>query len=182
MRENIKCWRYVDHCFSLHKMKSNKSYGCACCDDRLNVVNRRPLNGICIRLFVAARVFPTSLEYDSYICTKCRSMYNKWKAVPEFFNLLTMVENNQKTAAIAAGNIGEEGEEAAACVHDENGSDWSTNDTSRGTDSMDDDSAYVETMDASSIGVSVDDSTVNSDHVEDEKITSDEDSEAVNSA
>ena len=132
MRENIKCWRYVDHSFSLHKMKSNKSYGCACCGDRLNVVNRRPLNGICIRLFAAARVFPTSLEYDSYICTKCRSMYNKWKAVSEFFNLLTMVENNQKTTAIAAGNIGEEGEEAAACVHDENGSDWSTNDTSRG--------------------------------------------------
>ena len=59
-------------------------------------------------------------------------MNNKWKAVPEFCNLLTMMENNQKTTAIAAGNMGEESEEAAACVHDENGSDWSTNDTSRG--------------------------------------------------
>ncbi len=58
---------YVLITFISHKMNSKKLCVCTCCGDRLNASSRRPLNGKCLRLFVATRVFPTSLSTDGQI-------------------------------------------------------------------------------------------------------------------
>jgi hypothetical protein len=43
------------------------------------------------QLFVATRLFPSYLLDDGYICSKCRLMYNKWKAMPEFYDILMTI-------------------------------------------------------------------------------------------
>ena len=162
---------------------NSKSCICACCGDRLNARSRRPLIGKRIRFFVATRVFPTSLSTDEYICNKCRAMYSKWTALPEFHDLLSTIDSQEQTTATAIGNISDKNGKAAGRMDDENGTDQLTDNTPSEIDSMDADCPGVRTMSASSSDVvSVDDFAASDDQIEDEQVNPDEESEAVSSA
>ncbi|CAF3181256.1 unnamed protein product [Rotaria socialis] len=153
-------------------MNSKKFCACACCGDRLTASCRRSLKGKCIRLFVAARLFPTSLPTDGYICTKCRFMFNQWTALPEFCDVLTTINNSHQAANAVTDVVRDEDED--------NGTDQLIDDTSSVADSMDDGSIRVQTANASSSdSESIYDSAVTSDQVDDAEINSDESSEAM---
>ncbi|CAF1560311.1 unnamed protein product [Rotaria magnacalcarata] len=153
-------------------MNSKKFCACACCGDRLTASCRRSLKGKCVRLFVAACLFPASLPTDSYICTKCRFMFNQWTALPEFCDVLTTINNNHQAANVVTDVVSDENED--------NGTDQLIDDTSSVTDSMDDGSIRVQTVNASfRDSKSIYHSTVTSDQVDDEEITSDKSSEVM---
>ncbi|CAF4519829.1 unnamed protein product [Rotaria sp. Silwood2] len=153
-------------------MNSNKYYTCACCAGRVTASSRRPLIGKCIRLFVATRLFPTSLSTDGYICTKCRIMYNKWMALPEFCNILRTIDNNHETEGIVIDKTSDEDGETKMCMDVEINSDDSMDDASVEIDSTDGGSDAVNKEDSSSSDDdSFDDSADNGLQAEDEEVT-----------
>ncbi|CAF3462720.1 unnamed protein product [Rotaria socialis] len=153
-------------------MNLKKFCACVCCGDRLTASCRRSLKGKCIRLFDAARLFPTSLPADGYICTKCRFMFNQWTALPEFCDALTTINNNHQAENSVTNVLSDENED--------NGTDQLIDDTSSVADSMDDGSIRVQAANASSSdSESIYDSTATSDQVDDEEFNSDESSEAM---
>lgn len=128
-------------------MNSKKS--CLCCGGRLTANNRRPVTGKSVRLFVVTRLFPLELPNNGYICNKCRSMYNKWKVLPEFYEILKTIDDDHQTTSTTTDDISSEDEymdgengsssEAVSDEHmdDENGSDQLQNETSSGNESID---------------------------------------------
>ena len=163
-------------------MNSKKFYVCVCCAGRVTTGERRPLIGKCIRLFVAIRLFPMSLATDAFICTKCRIMYNKWMALPEFCHILRAIDSNTERASVVMENANDEEDEVEQCMDEENSSGEPLDDVSVETDSMDDESNAVNKEDSlSSDNESVDDSAINGDHVKNDEITADEHYELVTS-
>lgn len=63
-----------------------------CCGNCVTTAERRPVTGASIRLFVVARLFPACLPDNGYICNKCRCTYKKWKMIPEFCHLFSLVD------------------------------------------------------------------------------------------
>ena len=161
-------------------MNSNKGYVCIGCGSRVAANERRPVAGKCIRLFVATRLFPTYLPTDVYFCTKCRSMFNKWKALPEFRDALTTMDQCDQTASTVNDDITDEAETNDECMDDENDSDQPVDDMSSEEDSMDNDPSGDHTVDASSSDdQSITDLAVGEEPTEDEEMNLDENSEAV---
>ena len=168
--------------FHLKKMESKKYYVCVCCNVRLTANSRRPVKGRSIRLFVATRLFPNLLSTDAYICTKCRLMYNKWIAVPEFCEFLQTIDSYPEVTTAAINKVDDEGEEMEEYwneqmeeySNEEYNDDQATDDISDETDLMDDGH-----IDASEIGSSAsdeelfDESPAN-DRMKDEEMASDE--------
>jgi hypothetical protein len=72
-------------------MDSKKCCVCACCGDRVGRSGRRSLNNKCLRLFLSARIYPRLIPVDGFICCKCRSMYSRWKSLPEVRHILSTV-------------------------------------------------------------------------------------------
>ncbi|CAF3440823.1 unnamed protein product [Rotaria socialis] len=146
--------RFIGYSFISHKLNSKKFCACTCCGDRLTASCRRSLKEKCIRLFVAARLYPTSLPTDGYICTKRRFMFSQWTVLPEFCDVLTAVTDN----------ISDESEEVEWCINEDNDTDQLIDDTSSVTNSMDDGPIRILTANVSSSdSESIYDSTVTSD-------------------
>ena len=157
-------------------MSSKKFYVCACCAGRVTAGGRRSLIAKSVRLFVATRLFPMSLATDAFICTKCRIMYSKWMALPEFNHILGAIDNDAETASVVMENINEEADEEEQYVNEETSGEKPPDDASIETELMDDESNDVNKVDSSSSdNEPFDDSAVNGDYVEDEEITADED-------
>jgi hypothetical protein len=160
-------------------MDSTKYCGCVCCGCRLTLNGRRPVADKSVRLFVATRLFPSHLPNNGHICGKCRAMYNKWKALPEFRDILTTIDDGHQTTSTTVDDIGSEAGSDDECMDGENGSDQPVSETSSDSESMHDDPGDDQTVDTSSSdNQSVDDAT-SDDHVKDEEMTSDGNSEAV---
>ena len=161
-------------------MNSTKNSICICCGNRVTANERRPIADRRIRLFVATRLFPAYLPTDGYICNKCRSMYKKWKILPEFCDVLTMFDNCHQITSTAADDIIDEAEKNDERMDDENESDQPADDTSSEGDSMDNGSNGSQTMDvASSDDQSITDVAASDDEIEDEEMNSDDDRKAV---
>jgi hypothetical protein len=77
-----------------------------------------------VRIFVATRLFPSYLPDDGYICSKCRLMYNKWKAVPEFYDILTTIDDSHQITNTTIDDISNED----ASSSDNQSVDGATND------------------------------------------------------
>jgi hypothetical protein len=43
-------------------------------------------------LVFSIRLYPTALECDAYICGKCRFIFNQWKALSEFSELVSIID------------------------------------------------------------------------------------------
>ena len=161
-------------------MNSKKSCICICCGDRVAANERRPVVGTCIRLFVAARLFPAYLPSDGYICNKCRSMYKKWKVLPEFCDVLTTIDDCHRMTTTSVDNITDEAETNDEDMDIENDSDQLLDDTSNNEDSMDSGSNSDQTVDVSSSDVqSITDIAGNDEQTEDEDMTLDDGREEV---
>ena len=128
-------------------MDSKKS--CVCCGNRLTANNRCPVTDKGIRCFVGTRLFPSHLPNNGHICSKYRSMYDKWKVLPEFHDILTTIDSDQRTADTTANDISGEDEyideekdstsEVASddeYMDDKNCSDQPANETSSDNESM----------------------------------------------
>jgi hypothetical protein len=72
--------------------------------------------------FCGHSFIPTYLPTDGYICTKSRSMYNKWRAIPVFFDLLTTFDDYHQTTSTAIDDITDEAERSGESM-DETSSD-----------------------------------------------------------
>ena len=161
-------------------MNSKKFYVCVCCAGHATAGGRRPLIGKCIRLFVATRLFPMSLTTDAFICTKCRIMYSKWMALPEFCHILRAINNNTERASVVMENANDKYDELEQCMDEGNSGGELLDDVSVETDSMDDESNDVNKEGSlSSDTESFDDSAVNGDHVKNDEITANEHYEVV---
>ena len=64
---------------------------CVCCNNRVDVKNRRPFHGVAMRLFVSART-NTYLPESGFICNSCRMLYLKWRGNTEFAKVLNQIE------------------------------------------------------------------------------------------
>ena len=160
-------------------MNWKKSCVCVCCSCRLTQNGRRPVTDKCLRLFVATRVFPSYLPNDGHICIKCRSMYNKWKALPEFHDILTMINDGHEATNTTTDDVRREATSDDECMDSEKCSDQLLNETSSDNELMNDDLGDDQTVDkSSSDGQSIDDAT-SDEHVKDKAMSSDENSEKV---
>jgi hypothetical protein len=65
---------------------------CVNCGQRLSVNERRPVHAKSMRWFFSIRLYPTALECDAYICGKCRFIFNQWKALSEFSELVSIID------------------------------------------------------------------------------------------
>ena len=130
---------------------------CLCCDDRITRNERRPVNGKSIRLFVATRVFLTCLPIDGFICNKCRLMYNKWRCLPEFHDVLMKIDECQQIRSEADGDNSEETEVNEEYMEDENDCDHLVDDASGEARSTDNGSSDDQPMNSSSDEVENDD-------------------------
>lgn len=170
-------------------MNSKKSCVCACCGNRVSLSERRPLNGNCIRLFVATRLFPTCLSTDGFICNKCRLMYNKWRYLPEFRDVFIRIDECHQMRTEAAQDNAEETEVNEECMEDENECDHLVDDASSEAHLSDNGSSDDQPMDTSSSEEENEDEEMYSNKGEeesedkemDEEINSDESNEAVSS-
>ena len=76
---------------------------CVCCDVRMEPNNRRPFNGIAMRLFVSAR--RNMLLPDSgSICNACRMSYRNWRYSAEFVNIFDRLEEESNEMLIDVEN------------------------------------------------------------------------------
>jgi hypothetical protein len=57
-----------------------------------------------MQLFFATRLFPSRFGNNDYICNKCRLMYTKWKALPEFNDFPTMIDDGQTVNESSSDN------------------------------------------------------------------------------
>ncbi len=119
-------------------MNSN-CYACVCCGCRLTKTGRRPVTAKSMQLFVAIRLFPSHFANDGYICNKCRLMYIKWKALPEFNEFLTMIDDSHQITNTTMDDISNEGASDDDCMDAENSTNQSVNETLSDNESMDDD-------------------------------------------
>ncbi len=101
--EKVVC--RVDYSFISHKMNSKEYYACVCCSCRLITNGRRPVTAKSMHLFVATRLFPSHLPNDGYICNKYRLMYIKWKALAEFDDFLTTIDDSHETTNTTILNL-----------------------------------------------------------------------------
>jgi hypothetical protein len=92
-----------------------------------------------MQLFVAIRLFPSHFANDGYICNKCRLMYIKWKALPEFNEFLTMIDDSHQITNTTMDDISNEGASDDDCMDAENSTNQSVNETLSDNESMDDD-------------------------------------------
>lgn len=107
-------------------------------------------------------------------------MYKKWKALPEFCEVLTTIDDGHRTTITAIDNTTDEAETNDECMNVENDSDQPVDDTSSEGESMDNASDGDQTMDASSSdNQSITDTAANDEQIEDEEMTSDDDREGV---
>ena len=89
----------------LHKMNSNKSCVCLCCGCRLIQNGPRRVTDKYLCLFIATRVFPSYLPNDGHACTKCRSIHNKWKVLPKFHDIVTMINDGHEATNTTNDNV-----------------------------------------------------------------------------
>ena len=163
-------------------MNAKKSLVCVCCGCHLSSNLRRPVKDKCLRLFVATRLFPSDLPNDGHICNKCRSMYNKWKSLPEFYHIFTMIDDdygtmNEIIVDVSGGDTSDD-----CCMDEENDSDHMVKEISNDNESMDDDSNNDQTADAASNDNQSDDEASSDDKMQDEEMSLDGDSDAVSYA
>ena len=137
-----------------------------CC--RLTQNGRCPVTDKCLRLFVATRVFPSYLPNDGYICAKCCSMYNKWKTLPEFHDILMMINGGHEATNTTTDNVRSEATSNDEWMDSENCSDQLVNATSSDNESMGDN----QTVDGSSGDDQSVDDTTSDDHVKDGVVSS----------
>ncbi|CAF4723590.1 unnamed protein product [Rotaria sp. Silwood2] len=160
-------------------MNSKKYYVCLCCGCLLTPNGRRPVTDKFVQLFVATRIFPSYLPNDCHICMKCRSMCNKWKALPEFHDVLTTIDNNDQTTNTTSDDSSSEGVSDDECMDGENVSDEPVNATSSKNESMDDDYGGDQILGVSSSDNQSFDDAAGDDHTKDEEKSSDGNSAAV---
>ncbi len=107
-------------------------------------------------------------------------MCNKWKALPEFCDVLTMIDDHHRTTSTSTDNITDEAEMNNECMNDENDRNQPIDDTSSEGESMDDNSSGDYTVDPSfSDAQSITDWAADEELIEDEEMNSDENSETV---
>jgi hypothetical protein len=53
------------------------TWDCVCCGKRISSNDKRPVTMNSLRLFISARLFPSSVPDDCLICTTCLWMYKK---------------------------------------------------------------------------------------------------------
>jgi hypothetical protein len=132
-----------------------------------------------MQLFLAARLFPSHFANDGYICNKCRVLYIKWKALPQFNDILTMIDDSHQTTN-ATMDINNEDSSDDDCMDAENSSNQSVNETASDKESMnDDDPDDGQTLNESSSDNQSVDATSSDDYMKGEEMSSDENSEAV---
>lgn len=157
---------------------NSKFYACVCCGCRITKADRRPVMAKSMQLFVATRMFPSRLANDSYICNKCRMMYIKWKMLPEFGEVLMMIDDSHEITNDTMEVNGDSSDEDY--MNAEDSGNHSVNVMSSDTESMDnDDPDDAQTLnESSSDSESVYDAT-SDDQMKDEQLSSDENSEGV---
>ncbi len=64
---------------------------CVCCGARVELISRRPLQGLLMRMFVSARTNAV-LSDAGWICNGCRMLFFKWKNKPEFADAFARFE------------------------------------------------------------------------------------------
>ncbi len=138
-------------------MDSKKS--CFCCGNRLTANNRRPVADKGIRFFVGTRLFPSQLPNNGHICSKCRSMYNRWKVLPEFHDILRTIYGGQRTTDTTADDISGEDE----YMDEENGS---SSEVASDDESMDDENCSDQLVNETSS----DNESIRDDHGEDQAV------------
>jgi hypothetical protein len=67
---------------------------CVCCGKRLVGDGKRPVAVISLHLFVSARLFPSPIPDESFICTTCRFLYKKWMQEFEFGEILSKIDGS----------------------------------------------------------------------------------------
>jgi hypothetical protein len=141
MIEMTRLYGVIGRCIHLIKMDAKKDRSCACCGNRVGLSGRRSLNHRCLRLFVAARVYPSLNPIDGFICSKCRSMYNRWKSLPEVHSILATIDSDddQEMPVPSVVNlIGDSTNDDERMVDDDNpggsGNDHHFMDQSKGDD------------------------------------------------
>jgi hypothetical protein len=65
---------------------------CICCGKRLSANGKRPLIINSLRIFVSARLFPSRVPDDCFICKTCRWMYSKWTAELNVRKILSQID------------------------------------------------------------------------------------------
>ena len=69
---------------------------CVCCGKRLSSSGKRPVIMKSLLMFVSARLFPSQISDDSFICNTCRWMYNKWATQFDFLKILSEIDGLNK--------------------------------------------------------------------------------------
>jgi len=96
---------------------------CVCCGKRLSGSGKRPVIMNSLRIFISARLFPSRLPDDGFICETCRWMYKKWVAEFDLHEILSQIDVSPKND----DTVNEEVDETTN-GNDSNDSDADSND------------------------------------------------------
>jgi hypothetical protein len=65
---------------------------CVCCGKRFTGNGKRSVTTNFLRIFISARLYPSRLPDECFICDKCRWLYRQWIAEFSFCELLLNID------------------------------------------------------------------------------------------
>ena len=74
----------------------NSNTACVCCGKKRSRGNKRPVIMKALLIFVSARLFPSNVPDNSFICNTCRWMYNKWVLHHDLHKILSYMDTSSE--------------------------------------------------------------------------------------